>query len=592
MKIFICTSEKNCHQKKHKLFFLNFFCVSINVPLNILQVVVATYEVTQHKIIMSSNSNTPEALAAASLKAFLLLDRKGKGIVTRVDAILSLQTMTQEQIQEKAPKMEHWLQALANPRTFANIFDAMNTSKLSNHLTLEEFTAFVQEQEDIQTRERLEAEQCLKDEKEKENNAATKISSIIRGRSDRQRVVEVRQRKNSAVVIQNQFRMKDARKQVRGKRIEIKRESHKAKKREKYRQEMKDRKAEMNSRYATKRKGSMSPGQLHKASERTKKRALAIRRKKKVEEEAKKKKDEEARNKKKEQLSMIPGFGRQKRSRASISNKSIKSNNSTQSSLEPTTITNVALTPIITKKPKKSPASRNSKIPRRLVASTDTTVTATYTSPLPTVRPPFVVRSPATSPLSSSLKSSSQKSPSKSRDKRDNIRDSRIVVKAYTMGVAFGRQGIGYRLSINRNASWSSVLEKLESKFDQRGDVGAVGIVRDEDGCEIQDTSELVENDRIFVCRIGEKWGGTGMQDKENNNDGAVDLNLEEEEKKKDLQLSVSKNGVTWAASSTFEAPFFRDMRSSDATATIFETRENETLAVTSVGGVGRLVVT
>ena len=160
------------------------------------------------------------------------------------------------------------------------------------------------------------------------------------------------------------------------------------------------------------------------------------------------------------------------------------------------------------------------------------------------------------------------------------------------MGVAFGRQGIGYRLSINRNASWSSVLEKLESKFDQRGDVGAVGIVRDEDGCEIQDTSELVENDRIFVCRIGEKWGGTGMQDKENNNDGAVDLNLEEEEKKKDLQLSVSKNGVTWAASSTFEAPFFRDMRSSDATATIFETRENETLAVTSVGGVGRLVVT
>ena len=52
---------------------------------------------------------------------------------------------------------------------------------------------------------------------------------------------------------------------------------------------MKDRKAEMNSRYATKRKGSMSPGQLHKASERTKKRALAIRRKKKVEEESMKK---------------------------------------------------------------------------------------------------------------------------------------------------------------------------------------------------------------------------------------------------------------------------------------------------------------
>ena len=183
--------------------------------------------------------------------------------------------------------------------------------------------------------------------------------------------------------------------------------------------------------------------------------------------------------------------------------------------------------------------------------------------------------------------------------------DDRIVVKAYTMAVAFGKQGIGYRLSINRNASWATILEKLENKFDQNGDVGAVGTVRDEDGCLIQNTSELMDNDRIFVCRAGEEWGKGIVQEMRLGLDEEVDevdevdgvdeeVEMEQDVIQQQIQSPKSmstKKEISWA-SSTYEAPFFRDMRSTDATATVFETRENETLSVTSVGGIGRLVVT
>ena len=176
------------------------------------------------------------------------------------------------------------------------------------------------------------------------------------------------------------------------------------------------------------------------------------------------------------------------------------------------------------------------------------------------------------------------------------------------MGVAFGRHGAGYRLSIDKRASWMSVLEKLEAKFDQRGDVGAVGVVRDEDGCEIQDTHELVDGDRIFVCREGEEWplasGGSGgkratgsaTKDKEFLQE---EFDKEEQREQEDMAASTpvtvtespNQKSSEWS-SSTYEAPFFRDMRSEDPTPTVFETRENESLSVTSVGGVGRLVVT
>ena len=108
----------------------------------------------------SSTTNTREELAAASRKAFVLLDRQGKGVVSRIDVILSLQQLSEEDFHKRAPKMEAWLDALAQPRTSRNIFDAMNESK-SKLLTLEELTSFVQEQADIQQREREEKQQAL-----------------------------------------------------------------------------------------------------------------------------------------------------------------------------------------------------------------------------------------------------------------------------------------------------------------------------------------------------------------------------------------------------------------------------------------------
>ena len=172
----------------------------------------------------------------------------------------------------------------------------------------------------------------------------------------------------------------------------------------------------------------------------------------------------------------------------------------------------------------------------------------------------------------------------------------RIVIKAYSMGVAFGLQGVGYRLSIEKDTPWISLLNKLEAKFDQRGDVGAVGVVRDEDGCEIQNTNELVDGDRIFVCRVGEEWAhpmqaNTTDERPPREEEDETEKGDNEEEQTNRSTASPTKNQSEWS-SSTYEAPFFRDMRSEDPTATIFETRENETLSVTSVGGVGRLVVT
>ena len=259
------------------------------------------------------SSTSAEELAAASKKAFLLLDRKGKGAVSRIDAVLALQNLNEQDFRAKAPKMEAWLEALAQPRTFSNIFDAMNASK-SGHLSLHELTTFVQEQADIQQRERAAAEQTLLEEKIKEQNAAVKIEAVARGRHDRKQVVHLRERRNSAVVIQTQMRRVKAKKEVQYVRVEKKRQTVKANKRKNYRKEMEDRKLAHHSRYdaVKRRKGSLSSKQLQQATERTRKRAVAIQRKKKQEVAERVKKEEEARQKKKEQLLSIPGFGRRR----------------------------------------------------------------------------------------------------------------------------------------------------------------------------------------------------------------------------------------------------------------------------------------
>ena len=528
---------------------------------------------------MSRTNTTPEELAAAARLAFLLLDRKGTGIVSRTDVVLSLSKLSDVDFRNKAPKMEAWLEALAQPRTFSNIFDAMNISK-SKHLTLEELTFFVQEQADIQKKEREEAEQLLRDEKQQENNAATKISAITRARQDRKRVTSIRQRKNSAIKIQNQFRMRDGKKKLHRKRVEKKRETIKEIKRQKYRKEMIDRKAELDSHYQTKRKGTLSPTQLHKATERTRQRALAIRRKQKAAKAEKLRNEIEIRKKKEKQLAAIPGVTRQRRS----SSNSVKKSTS-------------ASVPKTTRESKESIPHRE-PVPRQKshsVPSTQLKKSALKSALLRAEVSPHPVDtvSPVVStPLSTTATAVA------------GAKSNRIVVKAYTMGVAFGRQGVGYRLSIDRSAPWSTILAKLESKFDQNGDVGAVGIVRDEDGCMIQNTNELLDNDRIFVCRLGEKWEETSL-------DALNVITTEPEEFSSSLLSSTSttnpvKNGgsgsttttsaggddrrVSWSPS-IYEAPFFRDMCASDTRPTVFETRENETLAVTSVGGVGRLVV-
>ena len=85
---------------------------------------------------MSRTNTTPEELAAAARLAFLLLDRKGTGIVSRTDVVLSLSKLSDVDFRNKAPKMEAWLEALAQPRTFSNIFDAMNISK-SKHVNFD-----------------------------------------------------------------------------------------------------------------------------------------------------------------------------------------------------------------------------------------------------------------------------------------------------------------------------------------------------------------------------------------------------------------------------------------------------------------------
>lgn len=532
---------------------------------------------------MSRTNTTPEELAAAARLAFLLLDRKGTGIVSRTDVVLSLSKLSDVDFRNKAPKMEAWLEALAQPRTFSNIFDAMNTSK-SKHLTLEELTFFVQEQADIQKKEREEAEQLLRDEKQQENNAATKISAITRARHDRKRVTSIRQRKNSAIKIQNQFRMRDGKKKLHRKRVEKKRETIKEIKRQKYRKEMTDRKAELDSHYQTKRKGTLSPTQLHKATERTRQRALVIRRKQKAAKAEKLRNEIETRKKKEEQLAAIPGVTRQRRS------SSVSAKKSTSTSVPKTTRESRESIP----RREPVPRQKSHSVPSAQLKKSALLRAEVSPHPVDAVSP--VVSTPLSTTAAAVV----------------GAKSNRIVVKAYTMGVAFGRQGVGYRLSIDRRAPWSTILAKLEGKFDQNGDVGAVGIVRDEDGCMIQNTNELLDNDRIFVCRLGEKWEETPLD--------ALNVITTEPEKENattstlltgfDLSTSSTtvpvKNGgsgsttttsaggddrhVSWSPS-IYEAPFFRDMRASDTRPTVFETRENETLAVTSVGGVGRLVV-
>ena len=166
-------------------------------------------------------TTTPGALTSAAKQAFLLLDTKGKGTVTRIDTVLALQKLNAHDLQVKAPKMEAWLSALAQPRTFSNIFDAMNASK-SGYLSLDEFSSFVQEQQLIQQQEREEAEQRILEEKVKEQNAALKIEALARGRADRTRVVQLRRRRKSAVLIQNQIRVRQSKKKVKGVRINSK----------------------------------------------------------------------------------------------------------------------------------------------------------------------------------------------------------------------------------------------------------------------------------------------------------------------------------------------------------------------------------
>ena len=510
-------------------------------------------------------TTTPGALTSAAKQAFLLLDTKGKGTVTRIDTVLALQKLNAHDLQVKAPKMEAWLSALAQPRTFSNIFDAMNASK-SGYLSLDEFSSFVQEQQLIQQQEREEAEQRILEEKVKEQNAALKIEALARGRADRTRVVQLRRRRKSAVLIQNQIRVRQSKKKVKGVRIEKKRQIVKAKKRKKYRNEMKERKKELNSRYHSveKRKGTLSSKELQHATEKIRKRALLNQRKKKLKEAARLRKIEDANAKKKAQLLRIPGFGRRTNERKTFTAQPKKKGGKAPSKA--------------TDKEKEDGQQKEEEREREVEVEEEATE----------IQDNKALEHNTTPNRRTGRKLKKNSSPTIER----------IVIKAYSMGVAFGLHGVGYRLSIEKHTPWISLLDKLEAKFDQRGDVGAVGVVRDEDGCEIQNTNELVDGDRIFVCRVGEEWARPRQS---NTTEERTPREVEEGEAEKGedkegeettrTTASPIKNQSEWS-SSTYEAPFFRDMRSEDPTATIFETRENETLSVTSVGGVGRLVVT
>ena len=505
-------------------------------------------------------TTTSVELTSAAKQAFLLLDTKGKGTVTRIDTMLALQKLNANDLQVKAPKMEAWLSALAQPRTFSNIFDAMNASK-SGYLSLDEFSSFVQEQQLIQQQEREEAEKRILEEKVKEQNAALKIEALARGRADRMRVVQIRQRRKSAVLIQNQIRIRQSKKKVKGIRIEKKRQIVKAKKRKKYRNEMEERKKELNSRYQSveKRKGTLSSKELQHATEKIRKRALLNQRKKKLKEAARLRKIEEANEKKRAQLLRIPGFGRRTNERKTFTVQPKKKGGKASSMA----------------KDKEKEEERHKEEERQKEEEEE-----------------------AEPKNSKTLEQNTTPNRRAGRRLKKNSSPTiaRIVIKAYSMGVAFGLQGVGYRLSIEKDTPWISLLNKLEAKFDQRGDVGAVGVVRDEDGCEIQNTNELVDGDRIFVCRVGEEWAhpmqaNTTDERPPREEEDETEKGDNEEEQTNRSTASPTKNQSEWS-SSTYEAPFFRDMRSEDPTATIFETRENETLSVTSVGGVGRLVVT
>lgn len=553
------------------------------------------------------DAGVAKKLDEASRGAFSILDPKGNGFVTKVSLLLSLQRCNLKKIRNAAPRIEAWIWAMAHPRTWKMVFEAVNTSK-NGRFTLSELSTFCRHQAEDTLREVGEREAELLAQKGQKERAAIRIQSVARARAGRNRGEEVKQRRDSAILIQSHVRRRSSKLQVVKKRQQKRRAKVKQLRIEKYRKEMQNKQIAEKERYLKQgksRRKSLSERELQKVSEKTRQRAAQHFRKLKAEKQREIQEKEKEQKSRVQRLASIPGYTRNR-----CSSKKSKGYNQVNSPVREHRKRSGSKRTIPFDRKSGSKSGSISGIPEqrdiisdaqnseincssdKIISEDDHAVEQNLSDSKKIVRKKRkgtnsipLVKKKKPNPtqneeISSKAKALTVLTEEKEPFTKSPIVDDPLIFRVYSANVAAGQNGIGFQFAINKDTEWEDFVEKVSEKFVNIG----TAQIRHEDGRLVTSLSDICNKDRLFALGSHENWPFSNLSP--NPHFAGIDMNpIEHSPLLKTGQPPIDNN-----LPRTFEAPFMREVAAGRAP-TIFEIRDNETLSVTSVGGTGRLVV-